>query len=421
MRKMRMLKRLWMLVGTTVSLFFLSSSSCVDDNNENQEKHDTDVFPQVVVSIPGGQAPDSKNDYIDGARMTIFGEDHTEQFSGETMIKGRGNVNWYDAPKKSYAIKLPIKVTLLDMPAGKTWVLLGNFYDKTLLRNDIALYISSRMSKLDYTPRFEFVELWLNDEYYGIYQMGEKMRLSANRVNNGKDGFLLEIDAKSSSNDVTFRTLHLEQPVNIKDPNVGYGTEEYNYVKEYVLSAEQALYSQDFTDESEGYRKYLDIDSFVDWYIINEISKNNDAAFYTSCYMHLEKGGKLKMGPVWDFDWAFGGTSLNGNENPEGFWVRYAASWYTRLFLDPAFKSQVKKRFKDYYLNRQQIYDRIDKEADRIVEKIAEDNRKWNQLLGKDQNPDDERVKEVYMEKVEELKNWIEVRLKWMNNHIEDL
>ena len=100
--------------------------------------------------------------------------------------------------------------------------------------------------------------------------------------------------------------------------------------------------------------------------------------------MHLEKGGKLKMGPVWDFDWAFGGTSLNGNENPEGFWVRYAASWYTRLFLDPAFESQVKKRFKDYYLNRQQIYDRIDKEADRIVEKIAEDNRKWNQLLGKE-------------------------------------
>jgi hypothetical protein len=91
------------------------------------------------------------------------------------------------------------------------------------------------------------------------------------------------------------------------------------------------------------------------------------------------------------------------------------------LFLDPAFESQVKKRFKDYYLNRQQIYDRIDKEADCIVEKIAEDNRKWNQLLGKDQNPDDERVKEVYMEKVEELKNWIEVRLKWMNNHIEDL
>jgi hypothetical protein len=89
--------------------------------------------------------------------------------------------------------------------------------------------------------------------------------------------------------------------------------------------------------------------------------------------------------------------------------------------MDPAFESQVKKRFKDYYLNRQQIYDRIDKEADRIVEKIAEDNRKWNQLLGKDQNPDDERVKEVYMEKVEELKNWIEVRLMWMNNHIEDL
>ncbi len=392
----------------------------VSCSNENSLPSPTEVSIQkIIINTPNEQPVESKEEYIENSLMTIFDEYGDIEFSKTMKIKGRGNMNWFEAKKKAYAVKFAEKESILGLPEGKSWVLLGNYYDKTLLRTDVALYISEQMSKLEYTPRFGFVLFELNGNPQGIYQLGEKPRISKHRVNAGNDGFLLEIDAKAyADDDITFTTPHLAQPVNIKDPDVEMDDENYNYVKEFVRTAEAALYSDDFTDEEEGYRKYMDIDSFVEWYLVNEIAKNNDAIFYTSCYMSLERGGKLKMGPVWDFDWAFGGTTLNDNHLPEGFWVKYA-TWYGRLFEDPAFVAQVKRRFNELYTDRQQIYDHIDFMNAALYKYLLEENRIWGRISPKE--AEIEEVSGSHQEKVDALKAWIETRFQWLNGQLNAL
>ena len=210
---------------------------------------------------------------------------------------------------------------MLGEHKDKAWVLLGNYADKTMLRNSTAFYMGE-ISNLDYTPKAHFVELMLNGRYQGTYQLCEKLKRSKHRVDVGDDGFLLEIDDNYLPEDAVFRTPNLKRPVNIKSPSVETGSEDYNYVKDFVTTAENALYSTNFTDPENGWQKYMDMDSFVDWYLICEIARCNDAVFFTSCYMNLTRGGKLKMGPIWDFDTAFGNVNYNNNFKTDGFWVK---------------------------------------------------------------------------------------------------
>ena len=174
-----------------------------------------------------------------------------------------------------------------------------------MVRNQTAFYMG-KLSYLEYTPQFHFVELFLNGQYHGTYMVGDKLKIGKNRVNVGDEGFLLEVDERAEEeNGVFFRTDSLRQPINIKDPDVNYDDVNYVYIMDYVRSAEKVLFSENFKDKDNGWRKYMDIVSFVDWYLINEIVKNGDAAFYTSTYMNLKRGDKLKMGPLWDFDTSF--------------------------------------------------------------------------------------------------------------------
>lgn len=405
-----------------IGIIFLSQLSCSKDydGTDVEPNVERSILPIVIIKTPDSQPITSKDMYIEDAQISIIGKKSEDDFYGTMKIKGRGNINWIEAPKKAYAIKFTEQQSLLSYPKGKSWVLLGNYYDKTLQKTDIALFMGHQMSKLDYTPNMDFVELELNNNYLGIYQLGEKPRISKKRVDVGNDGFLLEIDAKAwDKDDVIFKTPHLEQPINIKDPDIIPDGDDFNYIKNFVTNAETALYADNFTNPDDGYRKYIDVDSFVEWYLINEISKNNDAAFYSSCYMHLKRGEKLKMGPIWDFDWAFGGTTLNGNNSPEGFWIKIAASWYIRLFQDPTFVKRVKQRFNELYVNRQIIYTHMDENTSTILKLILKDNKVWGKVSPKTAEIDE--VQSTYSEKVEELKDWIEKRFKWLNTNINSL
>ena len=141
---------------------------------------------------------------------------------------------------------------------------MANYYDPTLLRNPVAFFMGNQLSSLDYTPHFDFVNLTLNGQYQGIYQLGEKIKISKDRVNAGDDGFLLEIDAKYSPDDVIFWCKKLQAPINIKEPDVEEGDDNYYYVNSFVTTAENVLLSDYFTDENTGYQQFFDIDSFVD-------------------------------------------------------------------------------------------------------------------------------------------------------------
>ena len=379
-------------------------------------------LPVVIINTPNNQDITSKEDYVENTLMSVLQMDIMDEFCELTNMKGRGNSTWA-APKKPYAIKFDKKKSLMDLPEDKSWVLLANYYDATLLRNDLAFFMGNEISTLDWTPHYQQVDLILNGQYKGIYQLGEKVKISKKRVNVGDDGFLLEVDAKADANEVTFNVTHIGQPINIKEPDVVVDGEDYNYIVDYLTNSDAALFSENWLDAEDGYKKYIDMSSFVDWYLINEIAKNNDAIFYTSCYMNLKRGGKLKMGPLWDFDVAFGGYPWEPRASEisnltTGFYIK-DVSWINRMFNDPEFLSLVKERFNDFYSRKQDMLDHIDSKAAIIIEKVIEDNKLWGRITIK--TASNEEVKVAYQEKVNQLKTWLSTRLEWLKTNLANL
>lgn len=330
--------------------------------------------------------------------------------TGSVSIKGRGNTTW-GMPKKPYRLKFDKKVSLIDEPEDKSWVLLNNYADKTMLRNKTAFYMSE-ISNLEYTPRSHFVELILNGQYNGTYLLCEKLKIAKHRVNVGDNGFLLEFDNKTAAGDVTFKISHWNTPINIKEPDsIAMDTDKYRYVKEYVCTCDSVLYSENFADPDNGWQKYMDMDSFVDWYLINEITKNNDACFHTSCYMNLRRGGKLKMGPVWDFDIALGNVDYNENFYPDGFWLK-DKSWFDRFFQDPAFIVRVKERFDYFYSYKDDIIREINENAQYLKYAVQENENKWHTFYTYTWPNYD--IYGSYQNEVQQMKEWLLIRFEWL-------
>lgn len=381
-------------------------------------------LPVTIINTPNNQEITSKEEYVENSLMTILQTDISDEFCELANMKGRGNSTWAQ-PKKPYAIKFNKKQSLLSLPDDKSWVLLANYLDPTLLRNDLAFYMGHELTSLDWTPHYQQVDLMLNGQYKGIYQLGEKVKISKKRVNVGDDGFLMEVDTRATQEEDAryFYVNNISVPVNIKDPEVEYDDEDYNYAKSYMEATDAALFANNFIDPEEGWQKYMDMDSFVDWYLINEIAKNNDGIFYSSCYMNLKRGGKLKMGPLWDFDIAFGGYPWEPRASEisnvvENFYIK-DVKWFKRLFQDPAFVARVKERFNEIYAQRQTIFDHIDENAAKLINKIYEENRLWGQIC--DPSSSDSEVKVAYQAKVDALKAWISARLEWLNININNL
>jgi len=365
----------------------------------------TDYFAPIV----------SKDDYVNGI-FEISYENEDENLVTRLRIRGRGNSTW-SFPKKPYEIKFDNKETVLGMPEDEKWILLANYSDKTMLRNELAFFLS-RFSNLDWTPESRFVDLYINYEYLGIYQVVQKVEKSSNRVNIGDDGYLLEVDQLSrlDPDDVFFETNNYL--FKIKDPNLDFGDNQYNIIKNYVELTENTLFGNNFTNPIEGYSKHIDVDSFVDWYLINEITKNNDAIFYSSVYMNYAPGGKLKMGPVWDYDISLGNINYNGNEATDGFWIKNA-TWYSRLFEDPNFVTKVKSRFNYFYNNRDLFQEHINSNSLRLNQSQERNFHKWP-ILGTFIWPNNVYFL-TYDEEVIYLKEWLDERLEWLNVNLNEL
>lgn len=401
-------------------LFLICVLSCLVSCSDDQVEIPGSDISYTGIPIVSIQTPEQvavKRQYVQHSILNITYSSDLMFLSGEIMIKGRGNTSWV-YPKKPYSFMQANG----PQPAA-SWVLLANYDDKSLMRNDVAFFMGREMSSLDFTPRFWFADFILNGQYEGVYQIGEGIDVGADRVDVGEDGILLEVDGKSRYHEVTFSTTRLTHPINIHYPEVLEGSAEYNEIRSYVQKAEDALFAENFTDEKDGYRKYFDIDSFVEWYIINEIAKNVDAAFFTSCFIHLRKGGKLKMGPLWDFSMAFGGHKDNEFGRtvanvPENFYLRNVR-WYARLFQDPVFVAKVKERFNHYFSHRQMIYDRIDVDCQLLLHKVYLDNRLWGRLC--DKNASEKKVESAYQTHVEDMKEWIEKRMQWLKTNIDAL
>ena len=167
-----------------------------------------------------------------------------------------------------------------------------------------------------------------------------------------------------------------------------------------------------------GYAKYIDVDSFVDWYLISEITKNVDSMFFSSMFLNVMPGEKIKMGPLWDFDLSFGNVDYADSRYAEGWWVKYHP-WYEHLFQDPDFVGKVKVRFAYFKDNQQFILDKIDAYAEQLQWAQQENNDKW-QTLGMYVWPNPV-VFDTYQEEVDHMKSWYIDRMDWLEAAFDNL
>ena len=375
-------------------------------------------LPIIYVNT-NGVAIDSKEDYVEGVASIIGGENYPDLVEAEMKIKGRGNSTWWQGGvwgKKPYQIKFDDKTEVLNIPKDKKWVLLAELSDKSLIRNKISREMGD-ISRFDYVPKAEYVELFINDQHAGTYLIGQKVEESKNRVNVGDKGYLIEIDQTNriDEDDVYFTTdgwsKFPSNLFNIKEPSLELNSSEYNLIKNHIINFEEALFGDNFTDANLGYRAFIDLDSFIDWYLINEICKNQDAATYSSIYFNYIPGEKIKMGPLWDFDLAYGNVDYSNATYPEGFHIK-SNPWYKRMFEDPYFNSLVKDRFLYYETNLDMLLNKID-----LIEKYLEKSQQKNfeiwPILGQYVWPNPVYY-DTHHEEVEHLKDWIEQRMTWL-------
>lgn len=291
--------------------------------------------PVTLAITTAGAAPiTSKDDYVAGT-MDLAGTTH------QIEIKGRGNSTW-NWPKKPYKIKLAADAGLLGMPEAEEWVLLANYADRTGLRNHLALRLGDR-TRLPWSPRTRFVDVVLNGTPQGQYLLTEQVEQGADRVDLPEGGYLLEIDQKfRASGDPGFKT-RLGTPVSYKDPDELTEAQK-RQVKHAVRRFETVLYGDHFADAETGYPAYIDVDSVIDWYLVEELFRNQDSNFYSSVNVTWVPGRGFAMGPVWDFDLS-AGTKWKTVTQPQGWHTRLGTHWVARMFEDPAFAARVKARW----------------------------------------------------------------------------
>ena len=259
-------------------------------------------LPTVIVNTQNGQEITSKKEYVQSNVYIISDDGKNLLATTETGIRGRGNASW-SFPKKPYRIKFAEKQHVLNSPASaKSWTLINNWGDKTLMRNILAFEVSRRVG-MAYTPFCTPVDVVLNGEYQGCYQLCDQVEVGKGRVD-AKDGYLIEIDAYAYDEDVFF-TSKRGIPVTVKYPKDDeITTDQYNFITSYFGKMETAVFSSNYTDQTSGYRKYLDLDSFLGNFIVGEFCGNTDT--YWSVNMYKDGGdGPLFTGPVWDYDLAF--------------------------------------------------------------------------------------------------------------------
>lgn len=304
------------------------------------------------------------------------------------------------------------------MPKHKRWVLLANWMDRTLMRNDIAFHISN-LTGLDWTPRGKFVEVVLNGQHIGNYYLCEQIKVDKNRVNitemKAKDiegdaltgGYLMELDTYFDEVN-KFKSAIKNLPYMFKDPDEDVlQSAQLTYFENYINTMEEKLYADNWL-ENRDYTEYMDLESFVDWWFVYELMMNGEPGHPKSTYMHKDRLGKLKAGPVWDFDWA---TLMPSKSNA---WTIKSAIYYGRLFSDPQFVVLVKERWALYKAKFETVPDYIRSVAASIKDSNEIDSEMWpltSTVNGdKDLSFDEavERLIEAYTKKISFMDSQIE-------------
>lgn len=413
-------------------------------------------LPIVTINTRGQVIPDDPK--IDVRFGVIFNgpgrtnriTDFPNAYWGEAGIELRGKSS-QEFPKKPYSIELrdtvggERKVALLGMPSESDWVLIPNYTDKSLMRNALSYELSRAMGQ--YATRSRHVEVVLNGRYAGVYQLMERLKRNDNRVNISKmeaadttgtnvtGGYIIKLDKLDSANAPGWFSNHTAAGRSL----FPYFQYEYpkpediqpaqaRYIQNYVRQFEDALYSPTYTDPANGYAKYVDVMSFVDYFFLQEVGRNVDA-YRFSTYMHKLKsnrGGLLRMGPIWDQDIAFGNIDFSVGPTTEGWRIKDTTNgapwpgWWDRLMTDTNYVRQMRCRWinlRQGVWSQNNIFRIIDSNAT-VLDSAQRRNFNWWTTMGAYVWPNPRPLAQNYADEVQYLKTWLAARLTWMDNAI---
>ena len=331
-------------------------------------------FPAIYITTDDGKRVESKTEYKTGTIRVVdpagMYSDVKEVPAAPMRIRGRGNTTWdeYKWIKPPYRIKLDKKSKYFGMKSDKDWILLCDHGDPSLMRTAVAMWIS-RLVSMPWTPEFRLAEVYFNGSYQGAYYLVEqkevdrenKIPITPMEGDQTEGGFLVELDGKDDD-DLFFKSRYFNKKIKYKDPDEPTSAQQL-FIQDCLNRIEKKLQEKAFTGE-ESYRTLIEMDSWIQNYLVQEISMNIDGNMRLSTYFAKDADTRVFMPMVWDFDRAFGNVDymrLEFNvpmEWPEGWFVRlrggepgydgsywygYRPTWYQFMFEDPVFVERLKQ------------------------------------------------------------------------------
>lgn len=445
-----------------ISLLIIFFSIFCFEISRAQLSFSSSNLPIVVINTNGQTIADEPKiiasmgiiDNGSGVRNNVT--DPFNNYDGKIGIEIRGSSS-QSFPKKQYGVELRdaagagISAPLLGMPAEEDWVLFAPYNDKSLMRDALAYKLGRDLGW--YAPRTRFCEVVLNGQYQGIYVLIEKIKRDNNRVDINKlnpdeisgdnltGGYIIKIDKETGSGNGGWTSQF--PPPNRNGTQTIFFQYDYpkatditsqqkNYIKDFMAAFEGSLNSTTFNDPVTGYTKFIDVNSFIDFYIANEVSKNVDG-YRLSTYLHKQKdsdGGKLMMGPIWDFNLGFGNADYCTKGNPEGwvtnfntlcngdFWL--IPFWWNRLNQDAGYRSKMAARWAELRADKFQtskILSYIDSVSTVLNAESQQRNFGRWPVLGTYVWPN-YYVGSSFQDEVNWLKTWVTNRLNWMDNNM---
>lgn len=365
--------------------------------------------------------------------------DSSKFFKYGITIETRGSTS-QSFPKKPYGFTTVIKsladtnVSLLGLPEEHDWILNATYNDKSLMRDVLTYELARRTGR--YATRHRYCELFINGNYQGIYVLMEKVKRDKNRVDiskllpkdsTGSDvtgGYILKIDKTTGNNNggFTLNGIYFQYDYPNGDDMV---KQQKTYIQNYIKDFETALAGSQFADPTKGYRPYIDVSTFIDLSIMNEISKNVDG-YRLSTYLFKEKdtkGGKLKMGPIWDFNLAWNNADYNNSSDPVGWEIDLSGGapfWWKRFRQDTAYMNAYYCRWnqlRQSTLSLYSMYNFIDSNYKRLEEASYRNFERWP-VMGVYIWPNPSPLSYSMKEEVDSLKSWIKKRYEWMDGEL---
>jgi hypothetical protein len=434
----------------------LSFAQTGEVKNEQTVQLTSSDLPIVVIDTHGQDIPDNPKIsaglkiYNKGAGQRNYLTD-LPKFDGYSGIELRGSSS-QTFPKKSYgfeswdALGNSIDTSFLGMPSESDWILNANYSDKSLIRNVMAYQVWRNMGH--YSTRYHFVELILNGQYQGVYIFSEKIKRDKNRLdiaklsttqNSGDEltgGYIFKIDKSTGSGGAGWTSSYIPS-VSDQGQTIYFQyeypkmeditTQQKAYLQDNVYNFETALKSANFADTLIGFRKYASEKTFIDYFLVNEISKNVDG-YRLSTFMNKErdsKGGKIRMGPVWDYDIAWHNANYCDGDLATGWAYQFPCPldywqvpfWWSRLLEDPRYKNKLACRWLDFrqnILSNSWFDNYIDSISGQLMEAQSRNFTQWP-ILGVWVWPNPVPLPTSYQGEISALKSWVHDRLNWLD------